>query len=557
MAGGFTGVLASHFGISFLLLVLATSVLPFVEALNVSPNRVASHSEIMPLSDADDTDGGDGDIFPCGDEKFVFESFFPAKLDVMSFLGYGGTSIVALVCSTPIEHFDDERVDEDISAERLRVRMRSHSEDAAQQDKDSKKATVAASSLARTLAASRSLPKDLNLISDAELPLSASSEKPVRWMDAKEASREDIHVGQPIPRCASSGSSLSSMLAASQEIAASSFDEMVTGATPEIFVVKIMHKARVKRAGLKRSVERERAALQVCNSPFVCSMHGAFQDDRWMYLLLEPVPAGDLSGLLANRVVMFEDEAKFYVGCVLLALQHLHEHKFACLDVKPENLFLDQWGYVKLGDLGIAKEVKSIGGNEKWELVGTPEYMSPEVVCGEVRARGVAGVSGPDLWATGILIFELLVGETPFASSAAEETLRMISDVARAEKRLRRQRKRVKSRMSTLSLDESIDEDNGEDKSHIHFPTRSASSDAQDLVQRLLHPDPTLRIGCRLTRDRANLGAFAAMESTLGFAALTGICYARKRCMPRLFRTRKVFQNRFVPLLPVCKEPSM
>ena len=76
-----------------------------------------------------------------------------------------------------------------------------------------------------------------------------------------------------------------------------------------VVAIKAMRKSRIDAMGLRRSVERELSALRRCNgSPFVCQLCGAFQNARWAYLLLEPVPAGDLAGLLEQRGVMFEGQ---------------------------------------------------------------------------------------------------------------------------------------------------------------------------------------------------------------------------------------------------------
>lgn len=509
MAGGFTGIIASHFGFSILLLLLSTSVFPFLEAMQVGSKDVnKSTPGNSPPSDGEaNEEGSDHDAFtPL--EKVRFAMFDPSKFQVLSVLGYGATCIVPLVRTQKGISLDGTNIcdEETIVFAQERTAQSTHN---ARRSKSEDECDVPGAavqvSLSENLAASRSLPSDLNLLSDGPLVAAKSTENLVRWMDAEECTRESVNVGEPLARrCSSSSSSLSSMMHSN---AGTDAEDANFGEGGRMLAIKVMSKTRTKKAGLKRSVQREREALAACNSEFICAMHGAFQDDRWLYLILEPVGAGDLASLLASRVVMFEEEARFYVACVLLALEHLHAHGFACLDVKPENLFLDQWGYVKLGDLGVAKDVRGFTGGDKWEFVGTPEYMSCEVVTGQLRARGIAGVAGPDLWAVGILIFELLVGETPFASSSADDTLRMISGLAQSERR----RRRVESRFFSRREDTDSSDSSSRNR-NILFPDRSASDTAQDLVQRLVCPEPTLRLGCRLCKNENDMGASGVMK---------------------------------------------
>ena len=307
---------------------------------------------------------------------------------------------------------------------------------------------------------------------------------------------------------------------------------------PELVALKIMHKADIERMGMRRTVENERRALAMCASPFVCDIFGAFQDDRWAYLLLEPVPAGDLAGLLEQRQIMFEDEARFYVACLLLALEHIHSRGIACLDVKPENMLLDQYGYLKLCDLGISRirtpkqmreERERVAAGDmdepKWEFVGTPEYMSPEVVERAAVAPGRAGVAGPDAWAVGVLLFELLIGETPFAGESNNDTLDAIrafsAEFARAKATASSLSARLRGRFtssaaasaanggdgastsSTLGPDDAASEGLELLDSRALAPLSRSSPQAQHLVHRLLRPDPLTRLGCRSSGVRA------------------------------------------------------
>ena len=121
---------------------------------------------------------------------------------------------------------------------------------------------------------------------------------------------------------------------------------------PQLLAIKIIEKQKLEVMGMRENIEREIEILRHCESPFVCRMYNAFQDKSCVYLMLEPVGGGDLKGLLQQYAVLYEREAKFYVACLLLALEHLQQKKIVCMDVKPENLLLDQWGFLKLTDFG-------------------------------------------------------------------------------------------------------------------------------------------------------------------------------------------------------------
>jgi len=131
-----------------------------------------------------------------------------------------------------------------------------------------------------------------------------------------------------------------------------------------------------------------------------------------LYFLREVGLGGDLKSLLHKTThedgeSLLEDSAcMFYAGCVIGALHHLHDMHILYRDLKPENLHLDDLGYPRLCDFGLAKELPD--GGKTFTLCGTPEYMAPEVV----KHKGSAYPA--DWWSLGIFTFELFVGKTPF-----------------------------------------------------------------------------------------------------------------------------------------------
>ena len=132
-----------------------------------------------------------------------------------------------------------------------------------------------------------------------------------------------------------------------------------------------------------------------------------------------------------------EPASRYYAGAVTLALGHLHTHGFIYRDLKPENLLLDAKGYLKVCDLGLAKRTE-----RTYTLVGTPQYLAPELLRGDGATKDVdwydcfdhaafgrlLSSKGKSLrcvtrvpvvsrWALGILVFEMLNGELPFETA--------------------------------------------------------------------------------------------------------------------------------------------
>ena len=122
---------------------------------------------------------------------------------------------------------------------------------------------------------------------------------------------------------------------------------------------------------------------------------------------MEVCLGGEVWTLLRDRGHFPEQMTKFIIGCVVEALQYLHDRGIIYRDLKPENLLFDKDGYIKLTDFGFAKQV-GFGGTKTWTFCGTPEYVAPEIILN--RGHDYAA----DYWSMGILIFELLTGTPPF-----------------------------------------------------------------------------------------------------------------------------------------------
>lgn len=115
-----------------------------------------------------------------------------------------------------------------------------------------------------------------------------------------------------------------------------------------------------------------------------------------------------------------ENQAKFFAAQVAMALGHLHSKKIIYRDLKPENILINDDGYLQVTDFGIAKYIEA--GELATSFCGTGYYVAPEMLLGEGHDFNV------DWWALGILIFEMIVGITPFFNSNVNQMYEMIKN---------------------------------------------------------------------------------------------------------------------------------
>ncbi|XP_067621281.1 cGMP-dependent protein kinase 1 [Eurosta solidaginis] len=173
------------------------------------------------------------------------------------------------------------------------------------------------------------------------------------------------------------------------------------------FAVKILKKIDVIKQDQVEHVYSEKQVMMQCrSSPFIIELYKTFRNEKFVYFLMEACLGGDVWTVMSQRRFFDEKTAKFIAGCVVEAFDFLHSLNIIYRDLKPENLMLTTDGYCKLVDFGFAKHIPL---NQKTNtFAGTPEYVAPEIILDRGHDRAV------DYWALGILIFELLVGRTPF-----------------------------------------------------------------------------------------------------------------------------------------------
>ncbi|GAB6020087.1 Chromosomal serine/threonine-protein kinase jil-1 [Chamberlinius hualienensis] len=229
----------------------------------------------------------------------------------------------------------------------------------------------------------------------------------------------------------------------------------------KLYAMKVLKKATiVQKRKTTEHTKTERQVLEaVRQSPFLVTLHYAFQTDAKLHLILDYVNGGELFTHLYQREKFTEAEVKIYIGEIILALEHLHKLGIIYRDIKLENVLLDSDGHIVLTDFGLSKEFLPHDKEQRtYSFCGTIEYMAPEVVRG--------GSSGHDLavdwWSIGVLTYELLTGASPFTVEGERNTQQEIS-------------RRI------LRSDPPVPD-------HL-------SSDVQDFIHRLLVKDPRRRLG--------------------------------------------------------------
>uniref|UniRef100_A0A2K5U1F5 non-specific serine/threonine protein kinase n=1 Tax=Macaca fascicularis TaxID=9541 RepID=A0A2K5U1F5_MACFA len=187
----------------------------------------------------------------------------------------------------------------------------------------------------------------------------------------------------------------------------------------QLYAMKVLKKASLKD---RVRTKMERDILVEVNHPFIVKLHYAFQTEGKLYLILDFLRGGDVFTRLSKEVLFTEEDVKFYLAELALALDHLHQLGIVYRDLKPENILLDEIGHIKLTDFGLSKE--SVDQEKKaYSFCGTVEYMAPEVF---EMLTGTLPFQGKDRNETMNMILKAKLGMPQFLSAEAQSLLRML-----------------------------------------------------------------------------------------------------------------------------------
>jgi len=177
----------------------------------------------------------------------------------------------------------------------------------------------------------------------------------------------------------------------------------------QVHAIKCISKTVVVKHGAEKQMSNEVALLSILSHQFIVHLDKVLQDRHCIYLLMEFVPGGEFMKYLQAKRTISDAEAQFYVVNVALGLEFMHSKNIIFRDLKPENLVFSADGYLKMVDLGFAKQ---ISGSKTFTLCGTPDYISPEIVANKGHGKPV------DFWSLGILLYEMLTATTPYFDAA-------------------------------------------------------------------------------------------------------------------------------------------
>ncbi|XP_051268233.1 serine/threonine-protein kinase N2 isoform X1 [Dicentrarchus labrax] len=221
----------------------------------------------------------------------------------------------------------------------------------------------------------------------------------------------------------------------------------------KLYAIKALKKGDIVTRDEVDSLVCEKRIFEVINAsrhPFLVNLHGCFQTADHVCFVMAYSPGGDLMTHIHSSIFT-EKQTRFYSSCVLLGLEFLHQNKIVYRDLKLDNLLMDADGFVRIADFGLCKEGMGHGDRTS-TFCGTPEFLAPEVLTDNNYTRSV------DWWGLGVLIYEMLVGESPFPGDDEEEV-----------------------------FDSIVNDD-------VRYP-RFLSPESVSLIQKLLQKNPEMRLG--------------------------------------------------------------
>ena len=215
------------------------------------------------------------------------------------------------------------------------------------------------------------------------------------------------------------------------------------------YALKSVHRSKIAEFNISTNLLLERKILMLIDHQFIVKLVKTFKDSQRVYFLMELVQGMDLFDVIRQFPVMDEEKSLFYIACMVLIIEHLHERNVIYRDLKPENIMVDEDGYAKLIDFGTAKIINGRTNT----VVGTAHYMAPEII------KGTGYSLEADLWSLGVILFEFICNGVPYGEGESDPF-----------------------RIYNLILE-----------SKLAFPAFAQNLACRPLIEKLLNPNPVLR----------------------------------------------------------------
>ncbi|XP_035237907.1 protein kinase C delta type-like isoform X2 [Anguilla anguilla] len=220
----------------------------------------------------------------------------------------------------------------------------------------------------------------------------------------------------------------------------------------EYFAVKALKKDVVLMDDdVECTMVEKRVLALAWDNPFLTHLYSTFQTKEHLFFVMEYLNGGDLMFHIQEKGRFDLYRATFYSAEIVCGLQFLHSKGIIYRDLKLDNVMLDRDGHIKIADFGMCKE-NVFGDNRATTFCGTPDYIAPEILLGQKYTFSV------DWWSFGVLLYEMLIGQSPFHGDDEDELFESI-------------------RMDTP-----------------HYP-RWITKESKDLLEKLFERDSTRRLG--------------------------------------------------------------